>query len=145
MSYRTSRSSGYGHRSLTEPPEVPGIRARAYRAYRRYGQVEKCCTRTPGIVARAYRSYGSSGYGYECRTELTELRSFLYGYGCCTELTEVPGTGNTRLNTCVRGRSSIWSGGFHPTCMACSNWANVPEAIRSCVGIIDDHCRGDKS
>ena len=29
--------------------------------------------------------------------------------------------------------------------MASSHWANVPEAIRSCVGIIDKHHRGDKS
>ena len=34
-------------------------------------------------------------------------RSSLYGYGCCTELTKVPGTGNTRVNTRPRGRSSI--------------------------------------
>ena len=30
-------------------------------------------TRTPGILPRAYRTYRSSGYGYEYRTELTEL------------------------------------------------------------------------
>ena len=29
--------------------------------------------------------------------------------------------------------------------MACSHWANVPETIRSCVGITDNHHRGDKS
>ena len=49
MSYRTHRSSGYGHESLTELPEVPGI------------------------VTRAYRFYRSSGYGYECRTQLAEV------------------------------------------------------------------------
>ena len=30
-------------------------------------------TEAPGIVARAHRTCTSSGYGYECRTELTEV------------------------------------------------------------------------
>ena len=30
-------------------------------------------TEAPAIVARAHRTYTSSGYGYECRTELTEV------------------------------------------------------------------------
>ena len=46
-SYRTSRSSGYGHGSLAEVPEVPGIGAQA-------------TSRT-------------SGYGYERPTEITEV------------------------------------------------------------------------
>ena len=40
---------GYGHESLTELPEVPGI------------------------VERAYRTYRSSGYGYKCRAEPTDF------------------------------------------------------------------------
>ena len=32
------------------------------------------------FVARAYRAYRSSGYGYECRTELTEVPGT--GQGC---------------------------------------------------------------
>ena len=51
----------------------------------------------------------------------------------------MPGTGKTRVNTRPRRRSSIGSGGFHPTCMAYFHWVNVPEAIRSCLGIVDDH------
>ena len=47
MSYRTHRSSGYvGTKDLQN---------------------------FQNIVERAYRSYRSSGYGYECRTELTEV------------------------------------------------------------------------
>ena len=48
--YRTHISSGYGHESLTELPEVPGI------------------------VARAYKTYTSSGYGYERTTELRKFQ-----------------------------------------------------------------------
>ena len=72
------------------------------------------------------------------------ITNTLYGYGCCTELTEVPGTGSTRVSARPWGRSSIWSGEFNPTCMTCSHWVNVPETIRSCVGIVEDHRRGDK-
>ena len=45
------RSFGYGYESVTQPPEVPGI------------------------VARAYRTYRSSGYGYKCPTEHTKVPS----------------------------------------------------------------------
>ena len=31
------------------------------------------CIRTPGAVARAYRTYTCFGYGYEYRTEFTEV------------------------------------------------------------------------
>ena len=72
-SYRTTRSFGYGHGFVTELTEVPGVVARAYRTYRSSGQVQKCCTRTSGILARSHRSYISCGYGYEFRTELTEV------------------------------------------------------------------------
>ena len=85
--YRTHRSSKYGYECPTrltevpgtgmkvfiELPKVPGIVARAYRTYRSSGQVQKCCTRTSGILARSHRSYISCGYGYEFRTELTEV------------------------------------------------------------------------
>ena len=71
--YRTHGSCGYGYGSLAQLPEVPGIVARAYRTYRSSGQVQKCCTRTSGILARSHRSYISCGYGYEFRTELTEV------------------------------------------------------------------------
>ena len=137
-SYRTSRSFGYGYASVTELTEVPGIVARACRTHRSFGRGQKMLYPYPG--------YCGTG-----RTELTRRMSYrthrnsLYGYGCCTELTEVPGTGNTQANTRPRGRSSIGSGAFHPTCMACSHWVSVPEAIRSCVGIIDNHHRRDKS
>ena len=54
------------------------------------------------FVARAYRAYRSSGYGYECRTELTEVpgtgakviqnsEKFEVLWYRRTELTEVPG------------------------------------------------------
>ena len=39
--YRTSRSFGYGHGSVTELTEVPGIVALAYRTHRSSGRVHK--------------------------------------------------------------------------------------------------------
>ena len=35
--------------------------------------------------------------------------------------------------------------GVYPICMASSHWANIPEAIRRCLGTIYDAKRGDKS
>ena len=107
-------------------------------------------------VWKSYKTSRSCGY---CGTGVQILQKFrvlvwmsyrthissLYGYGFCTKLTEVPGTGNTRLDQIPRGRSSIWSGGCHSTCVARSHWVSIPESICSCVGIIDDHDRGDKS
>ena len=69
----------------------------------------------PGIVARACRTYGSSGYGYYC----------------VTELTEVPSTGNTRVNAYPLGGGVRFEQEdlTQLAWIACSHWANVPEAI----------------
>ena len=70
VSCRTSRSSGYGHGSLTELPEVPGIVAQAYRTHRSSERVQNVLYPYPG-----YCDHGR------------------------TELPEVPGTGmNVRQN-----------------------------------------------
>ena len=106
----------------------------------------------PRVLWRgAYRTHRSSGYGYECPTELPEVsgtgmkvlqnfQKFRVLFHGRTELLKFTGRykkcrvrvipGYTR----PRERSSIRSGAFNPTCMACSHWANVPEAIRSCCG-----------
>ena len=83
-SCRTSRSLRYGYGCVTELTEVPGVCGAGVQNLQKFrAGIKWLCTRTPGIVARSYRSYRSSGYGYECRTNLTE----------------VPGTGNIRVNT----------------------------------------------
>ena len=65
-SYITHRSSGYTYGS---PADLTGV-PRGSRTHRRSGLVLSCWTRTPGMVARAYRTYGR--FGYRCsRTELT--------------------------------------------------------------------------
>ena len=67
-------------------------------------------------MARAYRAYRSFGYGYECRTELTEVPELTEDSGTGMEvlqnsevpgtgmeLAEVPGTSNTWANTRLKG------------------------------------------
>ena len=83
--YRTHRLSGYGYEYPTELTEVPGTGMKVLQNFQKFRvlwhgridrssrQVQKCCTCTPGMVTRSYRSYRCSGYGYECRTELTEV------------------------------------------------------------------------
>ena len=91
-SCRTSRSLRYGYGCVTELTEVPGVCGAGVQNLQKFrAGIKWLCTRTPGIVARSYRSYRSSGYGYECRTNLTE----------------VPGTGNTRVNTRQRVRFEV--------------------------------------
>ena len=100
--------------------------------------------RTPGIVARSYRSYRSSGYGYECRTELTEV--------LCTGMDVLQNSQKFRVLVIPAGEDTPsgeeldlkWKISSNLN-MACSHWANIPEEIRSCVGIIDTHHRGDES
>ena len=96
------------------------------------------------IRDRSYRSDKSSGYGYECRTDLTEV--------LCTGMDVVQNSHKFRVRVIPAGKYTPsgeeldlkWriSSNLH---MSCSHWANAPEAIRSCVGIIDNHHRGDKS
>ena len=127
------------------------FRVRVYNPYRSHRSPMYCGTgvqnsqkfqagiimvyRHPGIVARSHRTYRGSGYGYESRTELTEVpridsgtsvpnsctryrssvcgrgeqnsQKFRLGYGR-TELTEVPGI--TMVNTHVKVKPRIyWS------------------------------------
>ena len=63
-SCRTSTSFGYGYESVTEPPEVSGTVARAYRTHISSGRIRK--------VLYPYPGYCGTG---------------------CTKLTAVPGTG----------------------------------------------------
>ena len=88
-SYRTSRSFGYEHGSVTELTEVPGIVARAYRTQKSSGWVQHIL-------------YPYFGYCGTDRTELTEIpgtgmkvllnfRKFWVLWHGRTELTEVPG------------------------------------------------------
>ena len=71
---RTYRSSGYGYGSVTELTEVPGIVARACTELTQVpGRYKNAVPASRVYAKRAYRAYRSSGYGYECRTELTEV------------------------------------------------------------------------
>ena len=73
-SYRTYRSSGYGYGSVTDLTEVPGIVARACTELTQVpGRYKNAVPASRVYAKRAYRAYRSSGYGYECRTELTEV------------------------------------------------------------------------
>ena len=71
--YRTYRSFGYGYESVAELTGVPGIVARASELTEVPGRYKNVVPVPRVLVARAYRAYRSSGYGYECRTELTEV------------------------------------------------------------------------
>ena len=90
-SYRTSRSAGY---CGTGVQNLQKFRTGMKMLYPYPG----CCVQDVQILqkfrARVWMSY------------ITH-RSSLCGYGCCKELTEVTGTGNTRVNTRPRRRTSI--------------------------------------
>ena len=112
-SYRTHRNSGYGYESLTELPEVWGTGMKVLHNFLLWHG----CANLQKFRAGMKMPY--LGYLWHWRTELTE----------------VPGTGmnilqnfqkfrvrvKTQVNTRPRGRSLIWSGGFHRACMACSH------------------------
>ena len=73
-SYRTYRTSGYGYKSLTKHPELPGIVSRAYRTSPEGPGRYKHAVPVPRVfVAPAYRPSRSSGYGYEYPAEVTEV------------------------------------------------------------------------
>ena len=130
-------------REYTEPPEVS---CTGWKCYRNHNSSGYCSTDVQNLQkfrAGIKMLYQYAGY---CGTVVQILqkfrvrvwmsyrthRSFFHRYGCCIELTEIPGTGITLVNTRPRGRSPIWSGGFHPTCtVARSHSVNVPEAMRS--------------
>ena len=101
---------------------VCGFRVRvwgSYRTSRSFGYGYESGTELPevsGIVARAYKTYRSSAYGYECPTEVTEVPG----------VRVIPAWMHT-----LSGGSSIWGGGFNPTCVACSYWAHVSQTIWS--------------
>ena len=144
-SYRTSRSFGYGYGSVTELTEVPCNVARSYRTHRSSGRVQKNSAPSPRVLWHgAYRNHRSSGYGYECRTELTEV--------LCTGMDVLQNSQKFRVLVIPAGEDTPsgeeldlkWKISSNLN-MACSHWANIPEEIRSCVGIIDTHHRGDES
>ena len=113
--------------SVTELTEVPGIVARAYRTPRSSGFGYKCRTELPGVPGTSIRVRKNfPKFRVMCGTGVQNLRKFragmkmLYPYPGClwhwrTELTKVPGTGNTKVNSRLRGRNLIYSGGFHRT------------------------------
>ena len=73
-SYETSRSFGYGYGIVTELPKVTGIVARAYITYINSGRVQKVLYAPRVLWHGVYRTHRSPRYGYECPTELTEVR-----------------------------------------------------------------------
>ena len=78
---------GYCDMGRTELTEIPGTGTKVLQQFQKFRILwhrrteltevprgyKTCCTRTPDIVAQAYRTSTGSGYGYECRTELTEV------------------------------------------------------------------------
>ena len=58
---------------LTELTEVSGTGMDVLQNSQKLRAGTKMLYPYPGYVARAYRAYRSSGYGYECRTDLTEV------------------------------------------------------------------------
>ena len=76
MFYRTSRSFGYGYRSVAHNSQ-------------KFRAGTKKAVPVPRVLWHgAYRTHRSSGYGYECPTK---LRDFGYGHENHRELPEVPG------------------------------------------------------
>ena len=141
--YRTHRRSGYGYKCPANLIEVPGTGMKVFRSFQKlrlfwHGRTEltevqgryKNALPVPRVMWQSYRFSKSSGYG----VNVVQNSQKLFVRVCMLYRTHRSCTGNTRINTRPRGRSSILSGGFHPACMACSHWANVPEAIRSCCG-----------
>jgi len=136
--YRTHRSSGYCG---------PGVQNS-----QKFQEGARSVVPVPRVLwHRAYRTHRSYGYGYQSLTEVPgtgmgvvqNSRKFFVRVWMLYKIAEAPG--NTRVNAGPQGRSSIWSGVFHPTCMACSHWANVPEAVFCCLGIIGNYHRDDES
>ena len=114
--YRTSRSFGYGYRSVTDVTEVPGIVERAYKT-QKFRAGTKHAVHVPRVLLhRSNRTHINSEYLYESLTELPE----------------VPGTGTNVLQNLQKFRVRIRPREIHglgggvrfeaedfPTCMAC--------------------------
>ena len=89
--HRTHRSSGYGYECAAELTGVPGTGMKVlqnFHMFRVLWHGRKELTEVPGRYENA----------------VPVPRVLWHGH---TDLTEVPGTGNTRVNTRPRGRSSI--------------------------------------
>ena len=127
-SYRTSRSFEYGYGSVTEPPEVPGTVAPAYRTHRSSGQVQNmpnpypgyCGTGlkelVPGTGMKVSLNFQTSGY---CGTGVQNFEKFRAGINMLhpypgtmwhrrTELPEVTGTGMCPTEVTVVCRVIPW-------------------------------------
>ena len=88
-SYRTSRSFGYGHGSVTELTEVLGIVARAYRTRRTSGRVQNMLYTYPGFCGTGITELTEiSGSGMKV---LKNFQKFLVLWHGRTELAKVPG------------------------------------------------------
>ena len=97
---------GYCGTDLTELTEAPGTGMIVLHNLHRFRVRVLNTPELPELLGIGVQNLQSSRYGYESRTELTEVM----GTGmpeCPTELTEFPGTGNTRVKSRRRGRSSI--------------------------------------
>ena len=117
-SYRIHMNSGYGYESLTELPEVPGTGMKVLQNFQKFRVLWHYGTGIRNL--KKFRAGMAMLYSYP---------GYLWHWR--TELPEVPGTGKYSVSGeefDLKWRIPI--GGFHRACMACSDWANVPEAIR---------------
>ena len=156
-SYRTSSSFGYKYKSVTEIPEVPGVVARAYRTHRSSARLPKGAVPVPRVLLwhRVYRTHTGPGYGYECPTELSEVRvrvwmsyrtirssgtdmnvlqnfqNFRVLWHGRTELTQVSGTGMNTLQNLQKFRVRVISGYMHTTSggRSISSWGYNPTCV----------------
>ena len=116
--YRTYRSCGQVRTEMLYP--YPGYCGTVVQILQKFRAGTHKNVPLPRIVARSYRSYRSCGYGNECRAEVTEV---LCTEVLCTGMNVVQNSQNFRVRvipagkTRPRGRNSIWTGGFHPTCI----------------------------
>ena len=104
--YRTHRSSGYC--------------GTVVQTSQRFRAGTQSAVPVPRVLWHgAYRAHRSSGYGYECRTELTEvpdtgmkvlqnLQKFRLMWHGRTELTEVPGTGINVVQNSQKFFVQVW-------------------------------------
>ena len=140
-SYRTSRRSGYCGMDLqnlqkfraginTELTEVPGRYKNAIHIPRVLWHGRTDLTEVPGTGVNVVQNSEVLCMGMDVVQNSHKFRVRVIPAGKYTPSGE---------EFDLKGRISS---NLH---MACSHWANVPEAIRSCVGITGNHHPGDKS
>ena len=158
--YRTHRRFGYGYECLTELTDVPGTGMKVSQNFQKFRVLWRGRTELTEVPGRCKNAAHVPRVLWQGRTDLSQLSGtgvnvvqnsqkffvrvwMLYRTHSCQKFrvrvmpTSIYAPSGEELDLKWRISSNLN--------MACSHWANVPKAIRSCVGIIDNHHRGNKS